>query len=141
MKRFLVGTVINAAGLWIISMFVPAIHLYSYFGSQTWQIALSYLAVAAIFGLVQAIIAPVIKVLAFPLYIITFGLISLVINGALLLLVAWISSSFGTKVLTIDGFTTTGLSITTMGWAIVGALVMSVFAFIARGLFKALRIL
>jgi putative membrane protein len=141
MKRFLVGTVINAAGLWIISMLVPAIHLNSYFGSQTWQVALSYLAVAAVFGLVQAIIAPVIKVIAFPLYIITFGLISFVINGALLLLVAWISRSFGTQVLTIDGFTATGLSVASMGWAIVGAVIMSVFAFVARGLFKALRIL
>jgi hypothetical protein len=75
------------------------------------------------------------------LYLITFGLISLVINGALLLFVAWLSSLLDGGTFSIDGFTTTGLSIESFGWAILGALIMSVASFISRGLFKVLRIL
>jgi putative membrane protein len=79
--------------------------------------------------------------LAFPLYLLTFGLISLVINGALLLLVAWLSRLFGANIFSIDGFTKEGLTIQSLGWAILAALVMSVASFLARSIFKALRIL
>jgi putative membrane protein len=91
--------------------------------------------------LVNSIIAPVIKVLAIPLYILTFGLISLLINGALLLFVAWLSRLVGGDVFSIDGFTQEGLTIQSLGWAILGAIILSIASFLARGLFKALRIL
>ena len=141
MKRFLVGTVINALGLWAVTLLVPAIHLTPYGGSDIWSQILSFLLVGLIFGLVNSLIAPVVKVLALPLYILTFGLISLVINGALLLFVAWLSQLVGGNVFSIDGFTTEGLNVESLGWAILGALIMSVAAFFARALFKALRIL
>jgi putative membrane protein len=89
-----------------------------------------------IFGLVNAIIAPVVKVLAFPLYILTFGLISFVINGALLLFVAWLSTQIGADILTIDGFTSEGLTIESLGWAILAAIIISISSFFARGIFK-----
>jgi putative membrane protein len=141
MKRFLVGTVINALGLWLTSLLIPAIHLNPYGGSGLWQSILSFLFVGMIFGLVSATIAPVVKVLAFPLYLLTFGLISLVINGALLLFVAWLSRLFGANVFSIDGFTKEGLTIQSLGWAILAALVMSVASFVARAIFKALKLL
>jgi putative membrane protein len=141
MKRFLVGTVINAIGLWIVTLLVPAIHLTPYGGSDLWSSILSFLLVALIFGLVNSIIAPVVKVLALPLYILTFGLISLVINGALLLFVAWLSQLIGGNVFSIDGFTTEGLNVESLGWAILGALILSVTAFLTRAIFKAMRLL
>jgi len=141
MKRFLVGTVVNAVALWLVTLLVPAIHLTPYGGSDVWRSILSYLLVALIFGLVNSIIAPVIKVLAIPLYILTFGLISLLINGALLLFVAWLSRLVGGDVFRIDGFTQEGLTIQSLGWAILGALILSVASFLTRGLFKLLRIL
>lgn len=141
MKRFLVGTVINALGLWAVTLLVPAIHLTPYGGSDIWSQILSFLLVGLIFGLVNSLIAPVVKVLALPLYILTFGLISLVINGALLLFVAWLSQLVGGNVFSIDGFTTEGLNVESLGWAILGALIMSIAAFFARAIFKALRIL
>jgi putative membrane protein len=94
------------------------------------------LLVGVVFGFVNGIIAPVIKVLALPLYILTFGLISFVINGSLLLFVAWLSKLWAGDVLTIYG-----LTIETLGWAILGSIVMSVVAFFARGIFKAMRLL
>jgi putative membrane protein len=141
MIRFLVGTVINAAGLWLTTSWITAIHLAPYGGADFWTIAGSYLLVGAIFGLVNSIVAPVIKVLALPLYILTFGLISFVINGAILLLVAWLSQLIGSPIFSIDGFSHEGLTVASLGWAMLGSVVMSIFSFFARGIFKVLRIL
>lgn len=141
MIRFLISTVINAGALWVATLVIPAITLRPYGGDGTWQTIGSFLLIGAIFGLVNAIIAPVIKVLAFPLYILTFGLISFVINGALLLLVAWLSSQIGDDLLTIEGFTSEGLTIESFGWAILGAIIISIASFIARWIFKLAKII
>lgn len=140
MLRFLLGTIVNAVALWVATILVPAVNLTPYGGTGLWETIGSYLLVGAIFGLVQAIVGPVIKVLAFPLYILTFGLIALVINGALLLLVAWLSSLIGSDIFTIEGFTSEGLTIGTLGWAILASVVMSIAAMLTRGLLKLLRI-
>ena len=141
MIRFFVSTSINALALWVATILVPAITLTPYGGEGVWQRIGSFLLVGAIFGLVNAIIAPIIKVLAFPLYILTFGLISFVINGALLLFVAWLSSQIGADIFTIDGFTSEGLTVESMGWAILGAVIISIASLIGRWIFKILRIL
>jgi putative membrane protein len=52
------------------------------------------LAVAAIFGIVNAVLRPIIKTIGCGLYVLTLGLISLVINGLLFLLVSWIAGEF-----------------------------------------------
>jgi putative membrane protein len=141
MIRFFVSTSINALALWVATILIPAITLTPYSGEGLWQRIGSFLLVGAIFGLVNAIIAPIIKVLAFPLYILTFGLISFVINGALLLFVAWLSSQIGSDIFTIDGFTSEGLTVESMGWAILGAVIISIASLIGRWIFKILRIL
>jgi putative membrane protein len=141
MIRFFVSTSINALALWVATILIPAITLTPYGGEGLWQRIGSFLLVGAIFGLVNAIIAPIIKVLAFPLYILTFGLISFVINGALLLFVAWLSSQIGADIFTIDGFTSEGLTVESMGWAILGAVIISIASLIGRWIFKILRIL
>lgn len=141
MIRFIVGTVINALALWLVTNLIPAIKLAPYGGDNFWAIVGSFLLVGAIFGLVNSIVAPVIKVLALPLYILTFGLISFVINGAILLLVAWLSQLIGSPIFSIDGFSQEGLTITSLGWAMLGSIVISIFSFFARGIFKVLRIL
>ena len=105
MIRLVISTIINAGALWVATLLIPAINLTPYGGDGVWQTIGSFLLIGTIFGLVHAIIAPVVKVLAFPLYVLTFGLISFVINGALLLFVAWLSSQIGEDLLTIDGFT------------------------------------
>jgi putative membrane protein len=141
MIRFLISTVINAAALFVATSLIPAIVLTPYGGDGLWQTIGSYLLIGAIFGLVNAVVAPVIKVIAFPLYILTFGLISFVINGALLLLVAWLSSLIGTDIFTIEGFTQEGLSVASMGWAILGAIVISIASLFARWIFKLVKII
>lgn len=136
MKRFLITTVINALGLYVVTLLIPAISLVPYGGDNLWTNIGSFLFVAAIFGLVNSIVAPIVKIVALPIYLLTFGLISVVINGALLLFVAWLSSLFADKIFTIDGFTSEGLTIESLGWAILGALILSVFSMIAKSVSK-----
>ena len=138
--RFLIGTIVNAVGLWAATTLVPQVSLTPYGGDGLWETIGSYLVIGALFGLVNAVIGPVIKVLAFPLYIITFGLIAFVINGALLILVAWLSSLIGADVFAIEGFTSEGLAIESLGWAILAAIVMSIASFLTRSVLKILKI-
>jgi putative membrane protein len=140
MLRFLISTIVNAVGLWAATLVVPQVVLTPYGGDGLWETIGSFLVIGAVFGLVNAIIAPVIKVLAFPLYILTFGLIAFVINGALLLLVAWFSTLLGANVFSIEGFTAEGLSIASLGWAILAAIVMSIASFLTRTVLKVLKI-
>lgn len=140
MLRFLVSTIVNAVGLFVATLLIPQISVTPYGGDGVWQTIGSFLLIGALFGLVNAIIAPVIKVLAFPLYIITFGLIAFVINGAMLLLAAWLSSLIGAEVISIEGFTSEGLEIASLGWAILGAIVMSIASFFTRSVLRVLKI-
>lgn len=141
MIRFLVSSIISAGALWLVTFLIPAVTLTPYGGDGLWQTIGSFLLVGAIFGLINAIIAPVVKVLALPLYILTFGLISFVINGALLLFVAWLSTQIGSDILTIEGFTSEGLTIESLGWAILASIIISISSFLARATFKAARLL
>jgi len=62
------------------------------------------LAVAgALFGLVNFIVKPLIKVLSFPLYLLTFGLFALVVNALMLMATSWLSEQLGNG-LVVDGF-------------------------------------
>src|SRR6059058_5372771 len=70
-----------------------------YFAGQGWELGI----VAAVFGLVNIGLRPLLSLLTCPLIILTLGLFGLVINALLLLLTAWIASSLGVQ-FTIDGF-------------------------------------
>lgn len=113
--RFIIRVVINAFALWVVSL-VPALTVVitPFAPGETLQMALTLLAVAAIFAIVNTIIGTLIRVLAFPLYVLTLGLISLVVNGLLLWITAWITSSWGW-----------GLSIGSFWWGVVAALAIS----------------
>ena len=90
---FLIRVVVNAFAIWVVTL-IPALQVtvIPFAPGDTLQVVLTYLIVAAIFALVNTIIGTVIKVLAFPLYILTLGLIGLLINAFLLWLTAWITS-------------------------------------------------
>jgi putative membrane protein len=136
MSRFLFTTLINAVGLWVVTLLIPAIKLQPYGGDNIWAKIGSFILVSAIFGAVNALISPIIKVVAFPIYLLTFGLIGIVINGAMLIFVAWLSSLIGNQVFTIEGFTKEGLSMPSLGWAILGGLIMSISSMIAKSVSK-----
>lgn len=116
--RFLVKLIINALALWLTTLIVTGIAVKPW-APDTTATVLTFLLVAFIFGLVNGIVGTVIRVVAFPLYILTLGLIALIVNALLLFIVAWISGAIGFG-LTISGF-----------WAGVwGALVLAIISWL-----------
>lgn len=102
--RFIVRVVVNAFAIWVVTL-IPALQIVvtPFAPGETLQLVLTLLAVAAIFAVVNTIIGTVIKIVAIPLYILTLGLISFVINGLLLWITAWVTSSWGWG-LTVESF-------------------------------------
>ena len=86
--RLLIRAVLTAAALAVAAVLVPGIQLGH--GSTTSKV-LTLLAVAVIFGLVNAIIKPVVKAVGCLFYVLTLGLIALVVNGLLLWLTSWVA--------------------------------------------------
>ncbi|MBK7092489.1 MAG: phage holin family protein [bacterium] len=92
MLRFiLIRLIINAIALWAAATWIEGIH----FEGTPWQMVL----VALIFGIVNAIIKPIVKFFTFPFIILTLGLLTLVINALMLMLTAAM-----TPILRVDGF-------------------------------------
>jgi putative membrane protein len=113
MVRLVFGLFINTAALFIADWFVEGIHLVQ-FGVGDPNLVLSYIAVAAVFGVVNAVIGNFIRIVAFPLYLLTLGLVAIVVNAGLLMLVSQATPYMGF-----------GLVIDDFSWGVIGALVMS----------------
>jgi putative membrane protein len=116
--RFLLRLIINALALWLTTLIVSGVTVQPY-AQDTTAWVLTYLLIALIFGVVNAIVGTVIRIVAFPLYILTLGLISLIVNAFLLFIVSWISDAMGFG-LHIDGF----------WWGVLGALVLGIIAWL-----------
>jgi putative membrane protein len=117
--RFLVRLIINALALWFTTLIVAGVTVVPYAKDSAIATILTYLLVAFIFGLINGIVGTLIRVVAFPIYILTLGLISFIVNGLLLLLVAWISG--------LMGF---GLNVASFWWGVLGALVLAIIAWL-----------
>ncbi|MFM9597293.1 phage holin family protein, partial [Streptomyces scabiei] len=87
--RFVVRVAVNAFAIWIVTL-LPALQvtLIPFAPGEWFQVLLTLLLVGLIFALVNTIVGTIVKIVAIPLYILTLGLISLVINGFLLWLTA-----------------------------------------------------
>jgi len=127
MARFLIKLFVNAVALWVTASLVAGVHVLPY-APDTGAVIVTYLLVAFIFGVVNTIVGSVIRVVAFPLYVLTLGLFSLIVNGALLLLSAWFSGFLGFG-LVVDGF-----------WdGVLGALVLSIVSWLLGLIVRARR--
>jgi putative membrane protein len=105
--RFVLRLLINAAALWAATRIVPGV---TYSGD-----GVALFAVALVFGLLNALLRPILAFLSCPLLILTLGLFTFVINAVILLLTSALSGSLGI------GFHVAGF------WpAFLGALVVSV---------------
>jgi putative membrane protein len=102
--RLLIKLLINAVALWCAANYVSGI---SYTGSMS-----GLLIVALVFGAVNVFIKPILKLLSFPVQLVTLGLFTLVINAGMLMLTARLASGYG---FAVNGF----------GAAFIGALLVS----------------
>ena len=86
-------TIGNAAGLWLATRILSGLSVPEGAGAGPMWLNLAVLGL--VLALVNSLVKPVAKVLTFPLYIITFGLFALVVNGAMLLLAGWLTNRIG----------------------------------------------
>lgn len=115
--RFVLRVLISGVALWLAEILLSGMEI---IGATTTGGRIGIiLLVALVFGLVNAIVKPIVKVISIPLYILTLGLFTLVVNALMLMLTAWITeqTDWGLR---IDGF----------GTAVIGALIVSIVSFV-----------
>lgn len=117
MAAFVIRILINAFAIWLTTLFVSGFEVV---GADTdGGRVVILIVVGLIFGLVNSIVRPIVAIFSIPLYILTLGLFTLVVNALMLLLTAWITgqTDWGIR---IDGF-----------WvAVLAALVISIISFL-----------
>jgi putative membrane protein len=110
--KLLVRIAVNALALGAAAWLLDGIRVR---GHDTGRQALTLLAVGVVFGLVNAVIAPIVKTLSLPFIILTLGLLLLVINALMLLLTSRIAEALDLG-FRVDGF----------GTAVLGSIVISI---------------
>ncbi|MCX4882056.1 MULTISPECIES: phage holin family protein [unclassified Streptomyces] len=117
MKNFVVKTIANAGALAVAVWLLDKITLT---GDSTGKKAGTLIVVALIFGLVNFLVKPLVKLLSLPLLILTLGLFTLVVNALMLLLTSWLADKFDLS-FHVEGFWTAvlgGLIISIVSWAL-----------------------
>jgi putative membrane protein len=119
MKSFVIRVLVNGVALWVAAFFVKGIHLADGAVSTTSQI-ITILWVALIFGLLNALIKPILTILSLPVIVLTLGLFTLIVNAAMLELTSWFAGQFNLD-FHVDQFF----------WdAVIGALIITVVSMI-----------
>src|SRR4051812_26454051 len=116
MTNFLIKTLANAAALLVATWLLADITLT---GDNTGRKALTLILVALIFGLVNFVVKPLVKLLSLPVLILSLGLFTLVINALMLLLTSWLADTFDLA-FHVEGFWT----------AVLGGLIVSIVAWV-----------
>jgi len=124
LRGFVVGTIVTAIAFFILTKFLP--QFVSYDGNLIGLIVIS-----VVFGVVNGLIGPIVRLMALPIRMATLGLVVFLINAGLLLLTAWITSLMNFD-LKVGDFPPTLLSIDTLVAAIVGAVVLSLVSTAVR---------
>jgi putative membrane protein len=119
MGSFLLRAALTGFALWVVTLIVPGIR-FDGFNSTLQEIGVIFV-VGVIFGLVNAVIKPIVQIISIPLYILTLGLIHIVINALMLWITAWITEHTTHWGLFIDKFWWTAI------WA---AIVLSIVSWL-----------
>ena len=118
MSQFLIRLFVNAVALWVAALIVPGIR---FAGGETNSV-INVLIVALIFGLVNAIIKPLLALATCPFYILTLGLFTFVVNALMLMLTSWL----------------VGPRFEVMGfwWALLGSVIISIVSTVLSTMLK-----
>jgi putative membrane protein len=109
----IVRWIVNTVALFIVVSIVPGFHYTS---------IVSLAIAAAVLGLLNAIVRPILFVLTLPLTVVTLGLFLVILNAIMLEMTAWVVPGFR-----ISGF----------GWAVVGAIVLGIISLVTSRIGKA----
>ncbi|MFC3503841.1 phage holin family protein [Micromonospora krabiensis] len=117
LKGLLIRLATTALAFWLATLIIPGIRLES---DSVVETVTTLVLVAVIFGVVNAVLQPIIKTVGCGFYLLTLGLIALVVNGLLFLLTGWIAGEAGLP-FEVDGF-----------WpsAVLGALFVSIVTWV-----------
>jgi putative membrane protein len=133
MFSFIVRVLINGLALWVASWILSGLDISTSAtteavaqsgvsqGTDPIGIILAYLFIGLIFGLVNALVRPIVSLLSLPITILTLGLFTIVINAAMLYLTSWLSS-YTPVHFTIDSFFWT---------AVLAAIIITVVSLVA----------
>lgn len=117
MFSIIVRLIVNGLALWVATEIVDGVSITS---DSTSNQVVTLLIVALIFGVVNAVIKPIVKLLSLPLLILTLGLFTLIVNALMFWLTSWIADVIDVP-FHVDGFF----------WeAVLGALVVSVVSWL-----------
>ena len=122
MRGFIIGTAITAIAFYVLTNLLPDAGIKS--GVSYSGELIGLLGLAVIFGVVNGLIGPIVKIMAIPISLVTMGLVGIVINAGLFLVTALVADSTGFN-LTVGDFPPDLLTANTIVAAIVGSIVMS----------------
>jgi putative membrane protein len=120
MKGFVIGTVATAVAFALMAWLLPQVSI------EPDDDIVGLLGLSVVFGLVNAVIKPVVKLLSLPVTLMTLGLFGLVINAGLLLLVSWITQSVFDFTLSIGGWPQDGFSLDVVIAALLASVVLTI---------------
>jgi putative membrane protein len=118
-RSLLLHWILNAAALWAAAALIPGLDFTGGLGSL--------LLVAAVFGIVNSTLRPLLTILTCPLIVLTLGLFTLVINALMLLVTGWLSESWGL------GFAVSGFWAAFFGGLVVGLVSTALSMALASG--------
>ena len=124
---FLVRVLINGVAIWFATLILPGLTIVG--GDSNWETLGIILLIALVFGIVNAIVKPIVAILSIPLYILTLGLFTIVVNALMLMLTAWITEA-----------TDWGLRIDNFGVACWGAIIISIVSLVLSVLLPGPRV-
>jgi putative membrane protein len=116
--KLLMRLVVNAIAVGVAAWLLNGITVS---GTSTTRRVITLIVVAAIFGLVNAVVKPLATILSLPFIVLTLGLLIFVINALMLLLTSWISDGLDIP-FTVNGF----------GTALIGALIITVVSWLVN---------
>jgi len=120
MGQFLIRAGFTGIALWLVTILVPGVDIVGGEDNLIKRIGIIFV-VAVIFGVVNAFIKPIVQFISIPLYILTLGLIHIVINALMLWITSWITEHTTHWGLFIDDFWWTAI------WA---AIVLSIVSWL-----------
>lgn len=100
MLPLIVRLIVNAIALWVAAVLVDGVEIES---ASTGEQVITLIVVAAIFGVVNTVVRPIVKLLSLPAYLLTLGLFTFVVNALMLWLTSWLAGLLDVP-FHVDGF-------------------------------------
>ena len=118
MKGIILGIAATAIAFALLTILLPKV---TYDGDWVHLVM-----IAALFGVANGFIKPVVKLLSFPINVMTIGLFGIVINAALMLGVAWVSDMYFKFGFTIAGWPKSGFTVDTLVTAAIASIALGI---------------